>query len=247
MKSCGLNIQKKTDSLAPIEITENTRRSIIAHLSGRMPGSHKYLFQSRLETLPHLSTWQYARIPEGRVASIGPNPATYGAHSLRRTNADLIYLKTGNLRTIQLRLGHTKIESLVICPGVGVNDALEISSALICESVGRQEPNMPAVQFSSQFRLISPIPSVAFLGRASQIRCGAHTGARAGSPLKSTAPHFLKTCIEFPLLSPPRSQSKLTLSKQACNGAAWSCTCAHPEHLGAYGSGPEPIEPGSCH
>jgi len=34
-------------------------------------------------------------------------------HSLRRTKANLIYLRTGNLRAVQLLLGHTKIESAV--------------------------------------------------------------------------------------------------------------------------------------
>ncbi|HXP77012.1 MAG TPA: hypothetical protein VN823_22950 [Stellaceae bacterium] len=34
------------------------------------------------------------------------------AHSLRGTKAKLIYRRTGNPRAVQLRLGHTKIESL---------------------------------------------------------------------------------------------------------------------------------------
>jgi integrase len=35
------------------------------------------------------------------------------AHSLRRTKATLIYRRNGNLRAVQLLLGHTKIESTV--------------------------------------------------------------------------------------------------------------------------------------
>ena len=55
------------------------------------------------------------------------NPALYGTHSLRRTKASLIYRKTGNLRAVQLLLGHTKIESTVRYLGVEVDDALAIA------------------------------------------------------------------------------------------------------------------------
>ena len=44
---------------------------------------------------------------------IGLDPCFNGTHSLRRTKAALIYKKTGNLRAVQLLLGHTKIESTV--------------------------------------------------------------------------------------------------------------------------------------
>ena len=44
---------------------------------------------------------------------IGLEACLYGTHSLRRTKATLIYKKTGNLRAVQLLLGHTKIESTV--------------------------------------------------------------------------------------------------------------------------------------
>jgi site-specific recombinase XerC len=37
------------------------------------------------------------------------------------------YRKTGNLRTVQLLLGHTKLESTVRYLGIEVDDALSIS------------------------------------------------------------------------------------------------------------------------
>jgi len=43
---------------------------------------------------------------------------------LRRT---LIYRRTGNLRAVQLLLGHTKIESTVRYLGIDVDDALAIA------------------------------------------------------------------------------------------------------------------------
>jgi integrase len=65
-----------------------------------------------------------------RVRSIGLNPATYGTHSLRRTKAALIYRKTGNLRAVQLLLGHSKLESTVRYLGVEVDDAIAISESV---------------------------------------------------------------------------------------------------------------------
>jgi integrase len=86
-----------------------------------------YLFPSRVHTCQHLSTRQYARIVNQWAASIGLDPHKYGTHSLRRTKAALIYKKTGNLRAVQLLLGHTKLESTVRYLGIEVDDALKIS------------------------------------------------------------------------------------------------------------------------
>lgn len=46
---------------------------------------------------------------------------------MRRTKATLIYRRTGNLRAIQLLLGHTKLESTVRYLGIEVEDALALA------------------------------------------------------------------------------------------------------------------------
>jgi integrase len=56
-----------------------------------------------------------------------PRPEDYGTHSLRRTKASIIYKQTGNLRAVQILLGHTKIESTVRYLGVDVEDALALA------------------------------------------------------------------------------------------------------------------------
>ena len=61
------------------------------------------------------------------LSLIGLDPSLFGTHSLRRTKATLIYRKTGNLRAVQLLLGHTKIESTVRYLGIEVDDALAIA------------------------------------------------------------------------------------------------------------------------
>ena len=53
--------------------------------------------------------------------------SAYGTHSMRRTKAAQIYRKTGNLRAVQLLLGHTKIESTVRYLAIEVDDALTLS------------------------------------------------------------------------------------------------------------------------
>lgn len=61
------------------------------------------------------------------IESIGLDAAAYGTHTMRRTKATLIYRRTGNLRAVQLLLGHTKLESTVRYLGIEVDDVLVIA------------------------------------------------------------------------------------------------------------------------
>ena len=70
---------------------------------------------------------QYGRLVSDWFAGVGLDPHLYGTHSLRRTKATLIYRRTGNLRAVQILLGHTKIESTVRYLGIDVDDALAIA------------------------------------------------------------------------------------------------------------------------
>jgi len=75
-------------------------------------------------------TRQYARLVSEWIRSTGLDPRLFGTHSLRRTKATLIYRRTGNLRAVQLLLGHTKIESTVRYLGIEVDDALAIAEQI---------------------------------------------------------------------------------------------------------------------
>ena len=86
-----------------------------------------YLFTGRHGNERCLTTRQYARLLTKWVAGIGLDPSLYGTHSLRRTKATLIYRRTGNMRAVQLLLGHTKVESTVRYLGVEVDDALNLA------------------------------------------------------------------------------------------------------------------------
>lgn len=76
------------------------------------------------------ATRQYARLVRELAKSIGLDPTSYGTHSMRRTKVAHIYRKTGNLRTLQLLFGHTKLDSTVRYLGVEPEDALTISEAV---------------------------------------------------------------------------------------------------------------------
>jgi site-specific recombinase XerC len=64
------------------------------------------------------------------VRSIGLEPSAYGTHSMRRTKVAQTYRKTGNLRAVQLLLGHTKMDRTVRYLGVDLEDALSISESV---------------------------------------------------------------------------------------------------------------------
>ena len=74
-----------------------------------------------------VSEWRRMFVDPSRTANIGFDPHLFRTHSLRRTKATLIYRRTGNLRAVQLLLGHTKIESTVRYLGIEVDDALAIA------------------------------------------------------------------------------------------------------------------------
>jgi integrase len=119
--------QKKTRRPVQFELTEPTRKAIRDYLDSCQADSDGHIFLSRLRAQPHISTRQYARLVHSWVASAGLDSAAYGTHSMRRTKAAQIYRKTGNLRAVQLLLGHTKLESTVRYLGIEVDDALSIS------------------------------------------------------------------------------------------------------------------------
>jgi integrase len=121
--------QKKTGRPVRFELTEQTRQAMDEYLrmTRRKPG--EFLFAGRSDD-SGLTTRQYARLVGQWIASIGLDPLKFGTHSLRRTKATLIYRRTGNLRAVQLLLGHTKIESTVRYLGIEIDDAIEIAEKI---------------------------------------------------------------------------------------------------------------------
>ena len=123
-------VQSKTKRPVKFEVSENTRQSIWTWVCRPEMLGRNFLFPSRFHERPHISTRQYARLVRDWVSAIGLEPSDYGTHSLRRTQAALIYRKAGSLRAVQLLLGHTKIDSTVRYLGVELEDALSIAEKI---------------------------------------------------------------------------------------------------------------------
>ena len=120
-------VQQKTGRPVQFELLEPARTSILAWLEQRGGTIEDYVFPSRTDHAKHLSTRQYARLVDEWIIGIGLHCEDYGTHSLQRTKASIIYKATGNLRAVQILLGHTKIESTVRYLGVDVEDALSLA------------------------------------------------------------------------------------------------------------------------
>lgn len=120
-------VQQKTSRPVQFELMDTARKTMQAWLERRGGTLGDYVFPSRNDYMGHMSTRQYARLVHEWVAGIGLQAHDYGIHSLRRTKASIIYQATGNLRAIQILLGHAKIDSTVRYLGVDVEDALELA------------------------------------------------------------------------------------------------------------------------
>jgi integrase len=123
-------VQSKTGQPVQFELSENTRESVITWTNTLEMMRTEFMFPSRFHDRPHISTRQYGRLVRDWVTAIGLEPSGYGTHSLRRTKASEIYRKTGNLRAVQLLLGHTKVDSTVRYLGVELEDALSIAEKI---------------------------------------------------------------------------------------------------------------------
>ena len=123
-------VQQKTGRPVRFELLDPARASMLAWLERRGGTLDDFVFPNRIDHSTHMGTRQYARLVGEWVTGIGLRPEDYGTHSLRRTEASIINKQTGNLRAVQILLGHTKIESTVRYLGVDFEDALTPSERI---------------------------------------------------------------------------------------------------------------------
>ena len=129
IKSRAIVVQQKTGRPVQFELLGPARSSLLAWLERRGGSLDDFVFPSRVDHSNHISTRQYARPVDEWATGIGLRRGDFGSHSLRRTKASIIYKQTGNLRAVQILLGHTKIESTVRYLGVDIEDALALAEA----------------------------------------------------------------------------------------------------------------------
>jgi integrase len=119
--------QQKTGQPVRFELTEQTRQAVDEYIRRARKKPGEFLFTGRGRADRCMTTRQYARLVAKWISSVGLDPHFFATHSLRRTKPTLIYRRTGNLRAVQLLLGHRKIESTVRYLGIEVDDALAIA------------------------------------------------------------------------------------------------------------------------
>jgi len=127
IRSRATVVQRKTGRPVQFELMPDTRTHLLNWLTRRGGSLQDYAFPSRSDYFGHLSTRQYARLVTEWVTAVGLNARDYGTHSLRRTKASMIYKATGNLRAVQILLGHSKIENTIRYLGVDIDDALTLA------------------------------------------------------------------------------------------------------------------------
>ena len=154
----------------------------------------------------NLTTRQYARLVSEWISSIGLDPLQFGTHSLRRTKATLIYKRTGNLRAVQLLLGHTKIESTVRYLGIEVDDAPPWRNKLTSELPGRSRYALPDLDRKGR------VTSKLWCGAASGSASSRSTNNLGISHQFPRAARKRGACASFPKNPLDRIQTQLVLT-----------------------------------
>jgi integrase len=129
---CGIEQQSsKRRLVGQSNLRSQSNREVQFKLGYQRSGRVAHDICSQVDFMPALTYQrQYSRLVHHWVKSIGLEAASYGTHSMRRTKVAQIYRKTGNLRAVQLLLGHTKLESTVRYLGIEIDDALSMAEQI---------------------------------------------------------------------------------------------------------------------
>ncbi|MEH2526767.1 MULTISPECIES: tyrosine-type recombinase/integrase [unclassified Bradyrhizobium] len=119
--------QKKTGRPVRFELSEQTSQAVDDYLKATAKRPGEFLFTGRRGPDRSMTTRQYARLVSEWIGSVGLDPRLLARIRCDAQRLPLIYRRTGNLRAVQLLLGHTKIESTVRNLGIEVDDALAIA------------------------------------------------------------------------------------------------------------------------
>jgi integrase len=113
IRTRAIVMQQKTVRPVQFELLPDARGSLSAWLERPRGTVDDYVFRSRVDHNRHLNTRQYAQLVDEWVTGFGLMRSECGTHFLRRTKASIFYMATGNLRAVQILLGHSMIENTV--------------------------------------------------------------------------------------------------------------------------------------
>ncbi len=187
---------KEVRQAVRFELADQTRMAIDEYLrlTRRKPGQS--LFASRGDRAG-LTTRQHARLMHKWGAGIDLDRAKLRTRPLRRTKAVLIYRRKGNLRAVQLLLGHSKIRSIVRYLGIEADAAIKIAEKIeICVPDALPPiPDVPAARLHRRLRCAgAAAPATGRLAACyvsrSLFRCGPSLNGEAWKRFAlSLAPH----------------------------------------------------------
>ena len=121
---------QKTGEPVEAVLADKTRKAVDDWLATQAPGTWLHLFPGR-DGRGHLTERQYSSLVKGWVLFAGLPPADYSTHSIRRSKAAALYQATGNMRKVQILLGHKDITTTVRYLGVTLEDALATAEAVV--------------------------------------------------------------------------------------------------------------------
>jgi len=120
---------EKTDKPVAVTLSETAREAIEALIAHNGIDDQHYLFTAPTRTKgEHMASITYRKLVKDWCRLIHLDPSQYSTHSLRRTRPSIMYRRTGNLRAIQLLLGHSDIGMTQRYLGIEEEDALELAT-----------------------------------------------------------------------------------------------------------------------
>lgn len=126
--------QSKTGERVSFSMSPYTRQTVKELIESENKGFGDYLFTGQRKGVGKpFTTAHYRRLVKKWLSMANLNPDLYGSHSLRRSKVALIYKKTGNLRAVQILLGHKSIESTKHYLGIEEGEALDLASSFYDE------------------------------------------------------------------------------------------------------------------
>ena len=118
----------KAPKMVLVELSATSQDALVRWIQESGKTKYDYLFTGlRKSKGTAITVHAYVRIVKRWATLLRLNPEDYGTHSVRRSNASLIFESTNNPEVIRQLLGHTSISNTSYYLGVDKKKALEVA------------------------------------------------------------------------------------------------------------------------
>jgi Phage integrase family len=142
--------QKKTGQPVRFEMTEQTREALDIYIGATSKKPGEFLFGGRHGRDRPITTRQYARLVCQWIAGIGLDPSFFGAHSLRRTKATLIYRPLATCGQYSFCWGTRRLRAPCAISALKSTTLSPLLSKLMSELPGQSGIALPLPQYPSR-------------------------------------------------------------------------------------------------